>query len=291
MRSRDQKPDKSRTSPSAEKTGSNKSAATTAIADNRSAAVAQRKLQQLMQKQADDAPELMPSAQNRADLLAVKSSPAAFTPVQREPEGQGVEESARLKKVRELAGETPTHDSVFDAYVATLKADGFKYTSSSPGGTDVLNGSNSGACGSIAFGLNKAFKAILGADQGKANQEILNVYVPIDGDYVEPGCAGNVVNDTAYYFGKHYYLDGFDPTSGKKGGLAYNVCEDSSLYDWVRGFDIALQREHQAFFQGLTGKVTAVRKFGSSYVLRIGESNTYYKVEHSEGDIEALRDV
>jgi hypothetical protein len=95
-----------------------------------------------------------------------------------------------------------------------------------------------------------------------------------------------VENDRAYFFVQHYYLDGFDPTSGKKGALSYTRGTDATFYDWVKGFDLSLQQTNQGRFQELTKKVQKVRKFDAFYLLTIDKK--YYKVGHAQGDIDAL---
>lgn len=252
------------------------------IQDNRVKTIAQRQLQEGIQKypQGNRSKALQQITLNQSPNQSLPQLELIVDP------GDTEAESPRLKTIKELSGDTPTHDSIFDGFVKTLKADGFKYTSSSSGGTDILGGSNEGACASIRIGLSKAFKSILGADQARGNQMIKDIYVPIDADYIDSSCNGNVENDRAYFFVQHYYLEGFDPTSGKKGSLNYNVGSKTSLYDWVKGFDISVQTENKDRFQELTTKVEAVRKFDSFYLLTIDRK--YYKVGNSSEDIKFL---
>jgi len=122
----------------------------------------------------------------------------------------------RVDRIRKLTGSSPDHRSIFNAYRSILKADGFRYISSSSGGTDIINGSNNGACASIAIGLNRAIKSLHKSNVELASISIKNIYCPIDEDYIDPSAKGNIVNDRAYFFPEHYYLEGFDPTGGKE---------------------------------------------------------------------------
>lgn len=209
--------------------------------------------------------------------------PVQQTQIQRDPsETEPI--SDRGTRIKQLAGDNPDQKKVYDAYVSVLKGDGFKYISSSKGGTDVFNGTNEAACASIVGGLKKAFLAnIPGLDPGELIQ-VKNVYVPLSGNFIDASAVGNVVNDQAYYFPNHWYLNGFDPTAGMSGSLTHDVqiseVEDRDAYidGWIKNCEIDFQQKNEKNFYDLKGKISWIRQFSSFFLIGKKGENRYYKV-------------
>lgn len=117
-----------------------------------------------------------------------------------------------------VGGETASKDQVFEAFVSILKSKGFRYESET-GNNDINNTFSSANCGWLSRALNDMFEVFTGEKASPKYTQ--NIYVDIDGDYIDSSVDGNCKKSTgetipAYFFRYHSYLDGYDPTTGKK---------------------------------------------------------------------------